>query len=198
MRIEPKDIDFLYKELKYRIVSRREEFDQLTDFLENKTEWLQAPASTKYHLAIEKGLLIHSIGVAYQLLKIKDALLPGVSDESCIICGLFHDIGKLGTPEHPLYKKAFNGYYYNPDTITMGLGVRSLFLVSQFIPLLDDEAQAICYHDGQYIPENEIIAHKETPLALLLHYADYWQAHMYEDERRYNKYIKAKIDLISC
>lgn len=57
-------------------------------------------------------------------------------------------------------------------------------LVSQYIKLTDDETQAITYHDGQYILENKVVAHKERPLTLLLHYADYWTAHMYEDENR--------------
>ena len=56
----------------------------------------------------------------------------------------------------------------------MGLGVRSLMLVSNFIPLSDEEAQAIVYHDGQYIEENKQIAHREESLTLLLSYADNW------------------------
>ena len=57
-------------------------------------------------------------------------------------------------------------------------------LVSQYIKLTDDEAQAITYHDGLYILENKVVSHKERPLTLLLHYADYWTAHMYENENR--------------
>ena len=56
----------------------------------------------------------------------------------------------------------------------MGLAVRSLFLVSQYIPLTDEEAQAIAYHDGQYIEENKVIAHRESPLTLLVADADTW------------------------
>ena len=56
----------------------------------------------------------------------------------------------------------------------MGLAVRSLFLVSQYIPLTEEEAQAIAYHDGQYVEENKIIAHREEPLTRLLSYADNW------------------------
>jgi len=43
----------------------------------------------------------------------------------------------------------------------MGLAVRSLYLVTKYIPLSDSEAQAIAYHDGQYINDNKVIAHKE-------------------------------------
>jgi hypothetical protein len=35
----------------------------------------------------------------------------------------------------------------------MGLSLRNLYLVSQYIPLSNSEAQAIAYHDGMYVPE---------------------------------------------
>jgi len=74
-------------------------------------------------------------------------------------------------------------YKTNPDVVTMGLAVRSLYLILQYIPLSEAEAQAITYHDGQYIDDNKIVAHKEEPLTLLLHWADYWTAHIYEEGR---------------
>jgi hypothetical protein len=39
------------------------------------------------------------------------------------------------------------------------------------------------YHDGQYIDDNKVIAHKEEPLTLLVHWADYWTANVYEEGR---------------
>lgn len=71
----------------------------------------------------------------------------------------------------------------NIDSVSMGLAVRSLYLVSKFLKLTEDEAQAIAYHDGQCIEENKIVAHRESPLTLLVHYADYWTAHIYEDDK---------------
>ncbi len=195
MRITPVNVDSLYEELKTRITCRKEAFEAFITYLEQETAWLTSPASTRFHLSCEKGLLMHSVGVAYQLIAFKEALLPSVDDESAVICGLFHDVGKLGGPGKPLYIKdnsSCGGYLYNPEVTAMGLGVRSLYLVAQHIPLSDEEAQAICCHDGQYIPENEPVAHREEPLTLLLHYADYWQAHMFEDDRRYHRYIKTE------
>jgi len=75
-------------------------------------------------------------------------------------------------------------YKINPDVVAMGLAVRSIYLVAQYIHLTDAEAQAITYHDGQYIEDNKIVAHKEAPLTLLLHWADYWTAHIYEEGRQ--------------
>jgi hypothetical protein len=62
----------------------------------------------------------------------------------------------------------------------MGVATRSLMLISKYISLSEDEAQAIAYHDGQYIPEGRTIAHKEKAITLLLHYADYWTSHILE------------------
>jgi hypothetical protein len=75
-------------------------------------------------------------------------------------------------------------YKINPDVVAMGLAVRSLYLVTKYISLTDTEAQAITYHDGQYIDDSKIIAHKEEPLTLLVHWADYWTAHIYEEGRQ--------------
>lgn len=75
-----------------------------------------------------------------------------------------------------IYEMLANGreirYKINPDIVTMGLAIRSLYLVTQYILLSDAEAQAIAYHDGRYIEDNKIIAHKEEPLTLLVHWAD--------------------------
>ncbi|HPL97350.1 MAG TPA: hypothetical protein PKY71_07385, partial [Smithellaceae bacterium] len=179
-----------YDALKLKIRNRKESFERFIALLENETTWLTSPASTRYHLAEERGLLKHSVGVAETLLKFREFLAPTISEESCIIVGLFHDVGKLGVPGQPYYLPNENAwmvknkgicYKTNPDVVTMGLAVRSLYLILQYIPLLDAEAQAITYHDGQYIDDNKIVAQKEEPLTLLLHWADYWTAHIYEE-----------------
>lgn len=139
----------------------------------------------------ESGLLRHSVGVTETLLRLRACLAPQLSEESCVIVGLLHDVGKVGMPGKPLYlpnenewEKKNRGimYKYNPDVTTMGLAVRSLYIIAKYLPLSDAEAQAICYHDGPYIAENEPVAHDEEPLTLLVHWADYRTAHVFEDE----------------
>ena len=88
-----------YDELKSKVVERKKEFDEFINFLESKTTWLTAPASVKHHLSEEKGLLKHSVGVTKTLLKIRELLAPQLSEESCVIVGLFHDVGKIGMPD---------------------------------------------------------------------------------------------------
>jgi len=181
-----------YEALKAKVVKRRQPFDEFIRFLEKETSWLTSPASTRFHLCEESGLLKHSVGVAETLLRLRATLAPEISEESCVIVGLLHDTGKVGTPGKPLYlpnenewEKKNRGimYKWNPGVTAMGLAVRSLYLVGKYLPLSDAEAQAICYHDGQYVAENEPAAQNEEPLTLLMHWADYWTAHIFEDGR---------------
>jgi len=179
-------MDYLkeYENLKAKVILRKEPFNSFISFLEKETSWLKSPASSKYHLCEEGGLLKHSVGVALSLLKFRSFLAPEISEESCVITGLFHDVGKIGMPAKPRYLKNDNQEYrINPQVVEMGLAVRSLYLISKYIPLSDSETQAITYHDGQYIAENKCVSHKEEPLTLLVHYADYWTAHIYEENR---------------
>ena len=182
-----------YDSLKQKVLDRKEAFDRFTHFLEKETTWLTSPASTRFHLSEEGGLLKHSVGVAGTLLKLRECLAPAISEESCVIVGLFHDVGKLGMPGKPFYipndnewmvQKRGIKFKINPEVVSMGLAARSLYLVAKHLPLTDAEAQAIAYHDGQYIDDNKVIAHKEEPLTLLVHWADYWTAHIYEEGRK--------------
>ena len=40
-----------YERLKSIVVDRKAEFDRLINFMENETEYLTAPASTRFHLS---------------------------------------------------------------------------------------------------------------------------------------------------
>jgi hypothetical protein len=172
------------------VEKRQKEVRDFIRFLEEETSWLSSPASTRFHNDFEGGLLSHSISVAEVLIQIKEILAPNIENESCTLVGLFHDVGKVGVAGKPYYlpnhdkegvKKTGRKYIINPKVVPMGLAVRSLFLVSQFIPLIEEEAQAIAYHDGQYIQENRVIAHREEPLTLLLTYADNWAGRILEN-----------------
>ena len=171
-----------YDELKSKVVKRKKEFDKFIDFLENKTSWLTTPASRKHHLNEEGGLLKHSLNVTNTLLKIRPVLAPEIAEESCIIVGLFHDVGKIGSQREPRYIERDGEYVKNKNLVEMHIAARSLYLISQYITLSDEEAQAILYHDGQYIPENKFIAHKECPLTLMIQYADSWAAFVLENK----------------
>lgn len=197
-----------YVKLKLMVDKRTEQFDAFIDMLENKTSWLTSPASSRYHLSVEGGLLVHSVGVAEAMLKLRDCLAPKISTESCVIVGLLHDVGKIGMPGQPRYLKnpeptqswGENGkpYLYNKDLVQKGLAVNSLYLITKYIDLSEAEAQAILYHDGQYIDANKEVAHREVPLTFLVTFADTWVGQVLENnlslEEDTNYYSKERLN----
>lgn len=184
-----------YNALKSMVTSRSLEFDSLMHFIETETSYLTAPASTKYHLCKEHGLLEHSVNVAETMLKIKAQLAPDISDESCVIVSLLHDLGKAGMPGNPQYLKnepsekqkqygypASKPYNFNTNLVYLSVPIRSLYLTAERFPLSEQEVQAIVYHDGQYVEDNKSVATKEERLTLLLQYADNWSGFVIEME----------------
>jgi len=140
-----------YEQLKTFVTKRKGHFEKLMDFMENETSWLVSPASTKYHLSREGGLLEHSVNVAETMLKIREALAPRISIESCVIVSLIHDFGKVGMPGKPQYLKnehskssdCANGkkdspYLFNKDLVYLSVPIRSLYLASKYIDLTEE------------------------------------------------------------
>ena len=197
MPLNASSIGTSYNALFDKLQNRRKEMLGFKAFLENETSWLTSPASTRFHLNIEGGLLIHSVGVAYNALRLKDLLAPDITDESVIVAALFHDVGKIGYPGKPYYlpndntweiEKRGITYKVNPEIVPLNLAVRSLQLVSGFIPLSEEEAQAIVAHDGLYPVNGGVVNleyyHKECRLTMIVHFADFWTAAVNEEGRR--------------
>lgn len=170
-----------------KVIERRPQFDRFIAVLEEESTYFTAPASPKYHCNWAEGLLEHSINVAENAIKIKNVLMPEIKDESCVICGLFHDLGKgpIGEPYYlfnvptPNQQRfgfvAYPRYIYNTNkSVFMTVPQRAVRQVSSYIPLTDEEYQAILIHDGMYVDENKAYGLKEVPLARILQYADNW------------------------
>ena len=184
-----------YEILKRKVVDRQAEFAELMAFVENETAYMTTPASVKYHLCREHGLLEHSVNVAETMLKLREVLAPEISEESCVVVALMHDLGKAGIPGEPQYlpnepseKQKAAGYpvstpyRFNKSLTYLSVPVRSLYLCGSRFPLTQEEAQAIVYHDGQYVDDNHSVATREEPLTLLLQYADNWSGFVIEKE----------------
>ncbi len=127
------------------------------------------------------------------MIKIKNAIYPIVSDESCVVVSFIHDLGKVGMPGKPQYlknepseKQKKYGYMpkypyrFNTDLVYLSVPIRSIYLAARYIDLTDEEVQAIAYHDGQYVEDNRSVATREELLTLLLHYADSWSGFVIE------------------
>lgn len=121
---------------------------ELIGWLEHKTDFFTAPASTKYHLHVEGGLCEHSIHVFERLWQLRSEAAGHITDDeadSIAIIGLLHDLCKVN-----IYKKkaAEDEFYYHENLLPLGHGEKSLYIASQFIKLSTDEALAIRWHMG--------------------------------------------------
>ena len=154
----------------------------LLEFLD-KSDYYEAPASTKYHGAYKGGLIEHSYNV-YKILKGKiEYHKMDISEETLIIVTLLHDLCKVN-----FYKTDFRNaknakgewekvpYYTIEDTIPYGHGEKSVMMITEYIKLTNDEKYAIRWHMGFSEPKEQYLAlgqaFKKYPLALLLHEAD--------------------------
>jgi len=173
------------------------------------TDFYTAPASTRFHLCKEGGLLEHSLNVYRRLIWLCEAEYGQVSDafhETVAIVSLFHDFCKIDfyKPEWKNVKvyqekgsKVDNGGRFDWET-KLGYSVderfnygyhgpKSVFLIERFLRLTPEEAAAVSCHMGAFDrnPNDFTIsnAFEQYPLALLLHTADCLASFIDENER---------------
>ena len=83
-------------ETEVRTAIKRTGIEELLSFL-HMTDFYEAPASTKYHGAVERGLVKHSLSVYENFWKIAPVFgfthTPENDESAAIVC-LFHDICK--------------------------------------------------------------------------------------------------------
>lgn len=164
--------------------------DALLDYLEHKSDFFTAPASTKFHGAYPGGLCEHSVNV-YDCLR--DYLerprvaelygLEGYSAETVAIVALLHDLCKVncykaGTRN---VKNEATGQwdkvptFFYDDPLPYGHGEKSVYIVSGFLRLTREEAMAIRWHMGFSGGEDKNLvgrALERYPLAFALSVAD--------------------------
>lgn len=163
----------------FRRYINRDGSEELLAWLE-KTDFFQAPASTKYHLNYPGGLCEHSLNVFHRL---RDFMANeyGMNEcpydnESIALVSLCHDLCKIG-----LYSKCWkNQKTYDAEKVAaasrysvkhdaagdfiwetvlgyeideqfiFGHGEKSVYLVREFMRLTPEEAQAIRFHMGSW------------------------------------------------
>ena len=149
--------------------------------------YFTSPASYRIglHDCNPGGLLHHSLSVTKNLNMICDLWAPEISKETRLICGLFHDLGKIGTlsgellyqPAKEKWKIDKGQLYDYNKTIADGLthAQRSVRILTHFgIILTDAEYLSILRHDGMYNDENKVHKESRIKLMFLLHTADYY------------------------
>lgn len=192
--------DFLtiYKDI------RRPGADKLLAWLES-TDFFTAPAGAKHHGAHAGGLVVHSLNVWNRLREItlRDTIdgkaildLTPETNETVAILALLHDVCKVGVYHTETKRRR------NPDTGTwedyqaytfrdpfpLGHGEKSLFLITKYMALTEEEALAIRWHMGAF--DDAVkggsramdAAMDATPWVWRLHEANMCAAHI--DERK--------------
>lgn len=184
--------------------TNREGMDGLLHWM-NNNGFYSAPCSGGNHLAKEGGLMEHSLNVLDLMNELYEGPLYGdvdVPGDSIIICALLHDLGKCGdhgkanyvpnmikskkkneNGEYDLVQSTAKPYETNKELLYVPHEVRSVAIAERFITLTEDEEWAILMHNGLYGDFRYGIQGKETPLYLLLHFADMWASRVIEVEK---------------
>jgi hypothetical protein len=127
------------------------------------SDFFDAPASTRYHLAEPGGLAEHSWNVYNELGRlVRDWELP-YFPYSISICGLLHDVCKVNFYKQdrkwtrlPNGKYDMNPCYKYEDNEPLGHGEKSVIIIQRFIKLELDEQLAIRWHMGAWDAESYI------------------------------------------
>lgn len=183
---------------------KREGSQRLLAWLES-SDFFTAPASTKYHLACEGGLCIHSINVFKRLAEgycnekgyLSLEAATAEEQEKIAICGLLHDLCKVDFYDIEFRnKKDENGVwqkvptYIINDKLPYGHGEKSVYIISGFMRLTREESISIRWHMGGF---DDAVrggsyslshAYEQFPLAVLLHIADLQATYLSERANR--------------
>lgn len=186
----------IFKEIEGLLLSTEiEGIDGLCEYMRGDLGFYKAPCSGGNHLAKEGGLAEHSLNVFKCAEKIAKGLLgtKGYNKikNDIIICALLHDLGKCGDfgkqnyipnvlkSGKPSDTKPFKS---NPDLLYVDHEIRSVKLCAMFIDLTEEQEHAILYHNGLYGALKYSLQGKETPLYMIIHWADMWALRVIESE----------------
>ena len=171
--------------------------ESLVHYLENKTDFFTAPASTRFHGSYEGGLLEHSLNVYERLhdnVGVSSVHL-NVPRRTIILTSLLHDICKANFYSESTRnaKNEKTGkwekvpYYTVDDELPYGHGEKSVFIISKYITLTTYESMMIRWHMGLSEPKEHYMylgrAIEKFPLILALMNADMEATYILESEK---------------
>lgn len=181
--------------------------DKLMAYI-RKSDFYTAPASTKYHLSCEGGLLQHSLNVldalrsilpltgydANREYKVDGKTVATIPDESITIIALLHDICKtyFYTTSTRNAKNEQTGkwekvpFYTVSDKMPLGHGAKSAMIIKQYIELTSPEMYAIWWHMGFTDTQDTVTlgqAIDQYPVIWAMHTADMMASHFMEAEK---------------
>ena len=141
-------------------VSKKDPVWKLLSYLENETDFYTAPASTKFHLNEECGLVRHSLLVVANGIELAPIMLTGEIDMFFLVLScLFHDFCKVNMYEIKMRnsKNEETGnwekvpfYKVKDNYLSYGHGIESMIRLNKFIPMPESWNHAIRLHMGAY------------------------------------------------
>lgn len=181
--------------------------DKLLAYI-RKSDFYKAPASTKYHLSCEGGLLQHSLNVLDALRTVLTPMPNGewayivagksvtaeyIPGDTVILIALLHDICKTyfyatswrNAKNEQTGKWEKVPYFTVKDRMPLGHGDKSVMIIKQYIDLTTQEMYAIWHHMG--FTENADFqtltnAIDQFPIIWAMHTADMMASRFMEDE----------------
>lgn len=175
----------------------REGIENLIEYLETKTDFFTAPASTKFHNNIECGLLAHTLNVYNNFTDLLGMKGVEMDESSVIICSLLHDLCKCNYYTIEKRNKKVDGKWVEVETWTSAKDIsiplphasRSIRIIRNFIKLKFIEELTIFYHMGPFGGEDweyrDLLkkVNEQYPQTVLFYAADLLSS--YCDEKTY-------------
>ena len=175
--------------------TERDRIDKVIDYLENKSDYFTAPASTAFHGNYEGALAEHSLNVYNVAMRVKAAMVEmkpeladRIPDESIAIVALLHDLCKTNVYKIEKKNRKINGVWVETDAygvdyskFPLGHGEKSvIMLLSLGFALTRDEMMAIRWHMAAWelafqsaeAKSNLNAAKEQCPLLAVLQAAD--------------------------
>ena len=108
-----------------------------------ESDYFAAPASTRFHNSFPGGLCLHSLNLVHAFNDVNRKLSNPVPSDSVVICGLLHDLCKVGA-----YTPSSKGYESVKGS--KGHATLSISRIGEYIQLTPQEDDIIRYHMGLF------------------------------------------------
>ena len=178
--------------------TKREGIENLISYLETKTDFFTAPASTRFHNNFDGGLLLHSLNVYNNFKKLLE-IRPDVQvdEENIIIAALCHDLCKANYYTKEERNRKVDGRWETYEvyssikspSIPYPHAVRFIRFLRSFISIKHVEELMIYYHMGPFGGEDYEYknllqdVNERYPATLIMYMADLMSSYLDEEKR---------------
>ncbi|MBQ6053183.1 MAG: HD domain-containing protein [Clostridia bacterium] len=166
--------------------TERDGIENLINYLENKSDFFEAPAASKFHNNFEGGLCEHSLNVYKNFKNLIEMKQIELDEESIVITSLLHDLCKCNYYIKEERNRKVDGVWETylqwttnkSPALPLPHASRSIKMIKSYIPLKFTEELIIFYHMGPFGGEDYEyrnmmqLAFEKYPATLLFYLAD--------------------------